>query len=250
MFCVLPSLRRAAVRAERLLEQAGDSLGRCVALANATWVHSECGDFPAGVDVALECSALAESRGMPWLSDWGKFFRCRALAHSTPAAWPDEAPSVAAGIIDPLMRSLRRSAIAQCKLAMGDLERAEKEARAVIDENVSPIPVAMSLSVLARIHLARGEPADALPLAERGCALDARGAAMPLDGSTLNLTRFEALEALGRKDAAREVLRSAVDRILGFASSFDDPGRRETYLSAIEPNARTLSLGRALLADS
>jgi hypothetical protein len=105
----------------------------------------------------------------------------------------------------------------------------------------------MSLGVMARVHLARGEHEAALSLAERGCALDLRGAAMPLDGSTLNLARFEALEALGRNDDAREALRSAVDRILGFAAKFDDPDLRETYLSAIEPNARTLSLGRALL---
>ncbi len=103
---------------------------------------------------------------------------------------------------------------------------------------------AAALGTLARVALARGNGEEALSLATRGIAA-ARRIASPRDVSILHLARIEALAASGRKAEEAEALADARERILRIAATIDDPALRESYLTRVEANARTMAHGAA-----
>jgi hypothetical protein len=148
-----------------------------------------------------------------------------------------------------LVRSLAQAAIAEADRIAGRLEDAEHGARSLL-EKTSRLSVVHfnALATLASIAVARKRWDEALDLTERSALLHQR-TAIPRAESELRLLRALALRALGRADAARVAIREARERILRIAATFDDPQTRETYLSVVEPNSRTLELARELLGE-
>jgi hypothetical protein len=109
---------------------------------------------------------------------------------------------------------------------------------------VFPVVHAEALAALALAALERSQPADALAHAERGCGGAISAVAWPSTMSILQLARAEALRAVGRSAEALAAIREARDRIRNVAATLDDAGQRESYLTNVDANARTLQLAR------
>jgi hypothetical protein len=68
-----------------------------------------------------------------------------------------------------------------------------------------------------------------------------------MKASRLHLVRAEALHALDRSDDARAAICQARGRILDIAATLEDPELRESYLTNVAANVRTLERAREWL---
>ena len=106
---------------------------------------------------------------------------------------------------------------------------------------MSALPSA-AFGTLSLIELRRGRALEALEFSERGLVAELRTPSAST-GSSLYLARAEALYSLGRLDEARAAIGEARDRVLRIAGTLDgEPELRESYLTEIDANARTLLL--------
>ncbi len=152
---------------------------------------------------------------------------------------------------DRILANAARAFLAVALAATGDFDEAEREATTLLGRGlVLPAERAHALAVLAVIALHRkGHPADALAFADRGLEVSTTGIQFPTVESMLHVTRAEALHALGRIPDARAALRGARDRILAIAATFDDADLRQSHLTNVDANARTLRLSSEWLED-
>ncbi len=112
-----------------------------------------------------------------------------------------------------------------------------------------PIVRVHALGALALVALRRGLPERSLDLVENAIAAAAQGTFAVLL-SSLHLTRAEALHALGRTNDANEAIRQARERILRIANTLNDhPDLRESFLTAVAANTRTLELSKSWLGE-
>ncbi len=139
------------------------------------------------------------------------------------------------------MEGNTRAYLAELHLASGDLELAlEESARAV--ELLADVPPLLpaALAIQARICLAAGDVRAALPRAKDAAAmLEVSGSD---EGESLvRLVHVEALRAAG-SPLVNEALLRAKERVLARAAHITDPSWRESFLTNVEPNRRTLEL--------
>jgi tetratricopeptide (TPR) repeat protein len=125
----------------------------------------------------------------------------------------------------------------------GDLAEAESSARLAGEILAAPLqPSAMAAE--ARALLAQGRAAEALALARTANDLLATMGAVEEYESLVRLVLPEALAATGDAAAAREALRAARDRLLARAGQIHNPAFRESFLTRLPDNARTVQLAR------
>jgi hypothetical protein len=102
--------------------------------------------------------------------------------------------------------------------------------------------------VRAQIELHRGNPAEALRLADHGLEL-ARVGSQVTTMRGLLLARARALHALGRLDEARATIRDARDRVLAYAASIEEPEIREQFPLRATYAPEILALAREWLGE-
>ena len=124
----------------------------------------------------------------------------------------------------------------------GDLDAALAEARAAEEQlrEVAPPLRPFALATAAAIHLDRGEPDEALRLATE--AREAGGAQIEAGESLVRLVYAEALRATGDEAGARDAIREAEARLRERAAKIQDPAYRESFLTGVPENARTIEL--------
>jgi tetratricopeptide (TPR) repeat protein len=105
-----------------------------------------------------------------------------------------------------------------------------------------------AFAMLAAARLGSGQVDLALAAARRAMDLLIELGGVEVGESAIRLVYAEALEAACEHEAARAAFESARDRLLERADKIRDPGRRESFLTNIAENARTLELARKLLA--
>jgi serine/threonine protein kinase/tetratricopeptide (TPR) repeat protein len=128
--------------------------------------------------------------------------------------------------------------------AAGDLEGAVRVAREATETPCrSPPTSAFAHATLAMVLLQRGDaPEQALAAAQVAMGtLEDVGHLEEGEAMTC-LAYAEALRATGDAEAARVAIAKARDRILSRASSLRDPSIRESFLTRVPHNARTLAL--------
>jgi eukaryotic-like serine/threonine-protein kinase len=239
----LASLSQARVLADRIPYAFGGALVTChLALAMVQTGHTH-----RARTLAQELIAICEPHGLSWLADSGAFYMAQSMliAHRAPEAIVSLRALVAR--LEPMTGSGARAYLAHALIATGDLRAATDEATTAMEKgSVFPNALAIALGALARIALYRREPIDALAFADRGLA---KPGGWYRDGSILRLARAEALHALGRREEARVAIGKARDRILRTAATLDDPELRESYVTNIDANERTLTLAREWLGE-
>jgi hypothetical protein len=163
------------------------------------------------------------------------------------------------------MNGAVRAYVAQAHLREGRPDLAEAFARPVVQLGCSIMFQAEAQAILARVTLAGGRPLEALALIETDDVLRATSTCPLLSGSSLRLTRVEALLALqqtvhgettGEPDVPGDRGRPAVlalaharDRILRVAASMDADADRMRFLDDVPDHRRTLELASQLLGS-
>jgi tetratricopeptide (TPR) repeat protein len=152
---------------------------------------------------------------------------------------------------DPMDEGRGRWALAEVLHRRGDLDAAEREARAACELLATvPLDQFSATVTLAAVLLAQGRAREALATAEEAMA---RSASMPtcgmFRGALLRLVRAEALLATGDHDGARVAIVTARACLLTNADKIGDPAYRKSFLENVPENARTLALARAWLGE-
>lgn len=136
-----------------------------------------------------------------------------------------------------------RTSLGSILLASGLPEEGEREAERAIEVSPnSPAVRALALAALAEIRLERGAAEDARARAADAIDLLGKVGGVEEGEALARLVYAEALDALGRRDDARNAIRDARDRLLERASRIVDEALRESMLTRVPTHARTLSL--------
>ncbi|WP_437821533.1 serine/threonine-protein kinase [Sorangium sp. So ce1078] len=145
--------------------------------------------------------------------------------------------------LGPVIEVPARLTLARVLCARGDLDAAEREARAVLARTrTGALEQGWALSELARVRLAQGRAAEAAALAREATAHQEAHGIEPLAADDLPLVHVEALRAAGALAEAREALSAARERLLARADRIQDPALRRSYLEAVPANVRLLDL--------
>jgi tetratricopeptide (TPR) repeat protein len=134
--------------------------------------------------------------------------------------------------------------LADLMLRAGRSADAERAARRAAELSDPPNQV-LALALLARIELALGKTDDARSTAQRSHALLEELGSVEDGEAMARLGFVEVNEAVGNTDAALQELGRARDRLLARANKIADPELRESFLTQVPENARTLQLADA-----
>jgi eukaryotic-like serine/threonine-protein kinase len=128
----------------------------------------------------------------------------------------------------------------------GDLDRAAEEARAVAADAATAPPLrACALGTLADVELRRARPAEALAAAREAHTLLLSVGGLEEGEALIRLVYADALR--GEDPAAeRAAIFEARDRLLERAAKIGDPALRESFVTRVPENARTMALAAAL----
>ncbi len=230
-------------------EQAADRRNASSVRGNLGYVLAELGDFE-GAEAAMRAALEAAHRmGLNDVATTiehnlghalvycGRLDEARILEQRAVEAFRTQG--------DPRLEGAARTYLAKAALLSGDVETAEREARAAAAMlEIAPQLRAPAVGVLARALLGLGRVGEALAAArEAASAIDALGA-IDEGESLVRLAFVEALAAAGETDELAVAIAVARDRLLARADRIKDPAWRERFLTCVPDNARTIALGR------
>jgi eukaryotic-like serine/threonine-protein kinase len=130
----------------------------------------------------------------------------------------------------------------------GDLEAAEREARAALAVDPPPPLRAHALATLAEVLLQRGTAGEALTAAREAIDLLDTLGTLEEGEALVRLVYAEALHAAADPRAPAALL-DARNRLLDRAAKIRDPLLRRSFLERVPENARTLARARDLGAE-
>ncbi|XXY51949.1 tetratricopeptide repeat protein [Sorangium sp. So ce269] len=235
-------------------EQAGDR--RCVYSnrANLGFVYAELGDFERAESVLRAAMDEADRLQIHDLkvvvmANLAQVVACRGQV-SEARALAETAATSSRKVSSPRAELISRSCLARIALVAGDLQTAEREARAAVALSPhGPTLGVQASAVLAGALLALGRIDEAVrTAAEANATLEAFGT-LEEGESLVRLTFAEVLAACGRRDEALVAIESARTALLARAEKLSDPTWRERFLRDVPDNARTLELARQWLGS-
>ncbi|MDC3960275.1 protein kinase, partial [Polyangium jinanense] len=176
------------------------------------------------------------------LAERGALGEARALAESVRDA--------AVTLGSPYFECVTRERLASILLRTGDLDAAEREARAAKElAGTTPWRTAAEAR-LAAILLRQQRADEALRLTEDAVTQYDASGGIGLHDMYLRLTHAEALHATGHHARARTVLLEVRDLLLSRAAKVQDPELRRSFLENVPENARILALAAAWERDA
>ena len=142
------------------------------------------------------------------------------------------------------MEITSRANLAKIYAASGDLETAEREARAAVAVAEAVLPArAGAMAVLSSILLDRGRVAEALSAAQESARTGAMPRAPQPGDALLALVHARALRAAGDEAGCGVVITAARERLLTRAATIEDPQLRASFLEQVPENVATMALG-------
>ena len=230
-------------------EAAGDMRAACRHLMSAAGACIELGSYVEAERALGDALISAEHMGLSGVSANVWHHQGMLLAR---VGDPRSALARAEGAIDAFVAQGDRRMEAAARLYRGyflsltdDLMGAEREVRVALDQiGVTPPLRAFGLAVLAGIQLQNGRADRAeAPAREAIGVLEALGGVEEGE-AFIRLTFAEALDALNDHEGAREAIATARVRVLERTAMIQDPQWKETFLSRVWENSRTLELAR------
>jgi eukaryotic-like serine/threonine-protein kinase len=144
------------------------------------------------------------------------------------------------------MEGRSRVSLADIHERLGELDDAEREARAAVELlESSPQLRPYALATQASVLLRAGRVAEALTIACEASALIAPPAVVTEGEAQVTLVHAEALDATRSREVALAVIETGRARLLARAARIADAELRASFLAAIPAHARTLSLCEA-----
>jgi hypothetical protein len=140
-----------------------------------------------------------------------------------------------------------RAYLAAILLQRGELDAAEREARAAVESpNPSPSVRALALATLSEVQRALEDPRTALASAEKAWALVAEQS--DENEAYVLLMLLRALAACDEKERLLATLRDAASRLEARAARIADPALRASFLQNVPENAATRAMADELLS--
>jgi tetratricopeptide (TPR) repeat protein len=230
-------------------EQAGDTRAACRYLVSAAAACLELGAYQDSERALADALASAERMGLSGVtaSSWHHLGMLLARKGDTRGAISREDAAIEAFKAqgDRRMEGAARLYRALFLSMDAELEVAERETLAALDTaGLTPPLRAYGLAVLGRIRLTGSTPERAEDAAREAIeVLDALGG-IEEGESYVRLTFAEALEASGSHDAACDAIATARVRILERAAMIHDPAWKDSFLTRVRENARTIELAK------
>ncbi|UQA60687.1 serine/threonine-protein kinase PknK [Polyangium aurulentum] len=235
-------------------ERAGALRSAMVQQANVAQGYVQLGAYATAERALRDLFGRAETMGYQSLiDDLGPLFgltllgvgavdeaRARALAASEAAARKQS----------PRVQANAHICLARIALAAGDLEGAEREARAAVAVNGSP-PAARvyAKGLLGLVLVRRGRAAEGRVFTQEAVTLLDLLKGADECAALVRLAHVEALAAL-EPTKARAALASARASLLARAAKISDPDWRTSFLQRVPENAHTLAMAEAWLGPA
>jgi tRNA A-37 threonylcarbamoyl transferase component Bud32/tetratricopeptide (TPR) repeat protein len=238
---------RLADAAAESFETAGDLRNACLQRVSVGYAFNEIGAYAEAERALTGAIQVAERLGLDNAVGTARAQLGRTLGRRGKLP---EALAMLGGAIDALtaQRNLRLAAVATryrawVRLAMGDLEGAEVDARAAVDAlGGANAMLGDALAMLSDVERARGDGAGALATARRAIvALEAAGKTA-IGEAAIRLAHVQALLAAGEREAARVALAAAKERLLTRARTIHDPALRRAFVEDVAEHAATAAL--------
>jgi len=135
--------------------------------------------------------------------------------------------------------------LATILMLAGDDAAAEDEARRAVDLEDRPSRTRSgSLGMLAEVLVRRGRAGEALVVAREAIDILEKLQGNVEGEVRIRLAGAEALHATGDVSGARAAIVAARERLQAMAACISDPALRESFLTSVRQNARTLALAR------
>jgi tetratricopeptide (TPR) repeat protein len=234
-------------------ESAGHVRAVCNLRVSVGYGHLQLGAYAEAERVLREALIEADRLGLTGVSPSAKENLGMALAGQE--RW-DEALAVAAEAVEAFRaqgnRRMEAGALIYLALMLamaGDLEAAEREARAALAVDPPPPIRAHALATLAEILLRRGDPAAALAAAREAIDLLDTLGTLEEGEALVRLVYAEALHASADRRAGSAIL-DARDHLLARAAKIRDPILRRSFLDRVPENARTMDRAREWATDA
>jgi tetratricopeptide (TPR) repeat protein len=236
--------------ATQAFEAVGDLRNACVQQVNMGYATIELGAYDQAEHALRSALATAERLGLDNLTTFARHNLGLALARQGQLY---EARTIETQALDAFVRQgLRRlEGGSRIYLAMilalgGDNAGAEAQAQLAVEVLSGHPPArAQALATLARILVLAGRLDEAVaPATEAMELLEALGG-IEEGESLVRLEHAVAINAVGGRFAARRAILAARDRLLARAEKIQDPAWRQSFLTRVPENARTLTLARS-----
>jgi tetratricopeptide (TPR) repeat protein len=238
---------RLAQDARAGFEQAGHARVATALSVSVGYAHLQLGAYVEAEATLRKALGEADRLGLTVISPSAKENLGMALAGL--GRW-DEARAVAVEAVEAFRAQghRRMEAGARIYLALmlgmsGDLEAAEREARAALAVDPAPPIRAHALATLAEMLLRRGDAAGALTAAREAIDLLDTLGTLEEGEPLVRLVYAEVLHAAGDRRSASAIL-DARDHLLDRAAKIRDPILRRSFLERVPENARTLAFAR------
>ncbi len=236
--------------AARAFETVGDLRNACIQQVNVGYATIELGAYDQAERALRQALASAERLGLESLTAFARHNLGLALARQGQLY---EARAIETQALEAYERQgVRRMAggsriyLAMILALGGDVVGAEQHLRLAIEGLGGHPPArAQALATLARVLVLAGRAEEAVgPATEALDLLESIGG-IEEGESLVRLEHAVALNATGNRFAARKAILAARDRLLERAQRIQDPDWRQSFLTQVPENARTITLAKA-----
>ncbi len=246
---------RLAVSARAEFERAGDLRNVCQQDSNIGYAELQLGLYEAAERDSRTAMLDAERLGITALELHARLNLGVATAYAgrvaEGAAILEEAISAGGDKGDRRFESFARIYLARVSLLAGDAAKAAEESGRVAGDPTNLASLrAFALATLALAHLRSTRIPDALSAAEEAARLLGELGNVEEGEAAIRLALAEALLGARGAEEAAGAVREAKDRLLCHAADIADPELRQSYLSNVPENARTLALAREVLGEA
>lgn len=243
-----------AAKAAASYERIGDLRNAYLERGNLGYGLGQLGAYEKAEEVLRAVVSAADALGLASVTALAKQNLGLVLAFQ---GCLDEARRVEVEALEACMRSndRRLEASARSSLALilclaGLLGDAENEAVLAVDlSRKIPPSLALSLAVLARICLGKGDHERAHAVASEAMSLLERLGGLDEGESLVRLMLAETLLAMGDRAAACQVIMRARNRLLEASARITDPTLQASFLERVPDNARILALASEWLGN-
>jgi len=244
----------AQMRAARAsYERAGDMRAQAMVMGNIAYLHMVVGHYQEASDLLRLVGAVALRLGLQHTVAGVRHNQGLALARIGKLAEAEEAEREAVEMLtmqgNHRVGAGARSYLAGILLQRGDIDAAEREARAAVESpNPSPSVRALALATLSEVQLALGDARAALGSAEKAWALVAEQT--DENEAYVLLSLLRALRACGEQARLLTTSSEARSRLQARAARITDPSLRASFLEQVPENAATRAMADELLGTT
>jgi tetratricopeptide (TPR) repeat protein len=228
-------------------ESMGQARNVCMQRGNLAYAYAELGEFARAEDVLKQLLATTERLGLPRIAAYALQNLSTTLESAGRApearASATRAAELGKEIRDPRAEGAARIYLSRIVLDAGEVEAALTEAQAAVDKLAQHTPLlALARAILAAALVRAGRREEAHTEIEAAMTFVESHGGIEDGEARVRLVYVEVLSALGEHERARDAILAARERLITRAARITNPAWRESFLTRVPDNVRTMSL--------